>query len=486
MIAMGGCCVTVAEALTLSVIPQSPARRAPCYAHENRELLGARKRLFARWIARYPQDASYEPMLEMALQVRMPRDLPFLAPHFTDRLERANCEPHLRTTLSLPLQQAIESAIGGYVGKQQANGIRNAMALLVDVNSMGVIAEVGSADYFSKEIHGQVNGATMRRSPGSTLKLLLYALAMGEGLIQSHSLLRDEPGSFAEYNPENYDRSFAGPIQACAALQQSRNIPAVYLLAMLKKKSLYQLLREAGVKNLKPESYYGLTLALGSAEVSPVELAQLYGMLANRGKFRPLVTGLGFTPANDEAKQFISPEACFLVLDILKQVARPGAIRSSGLQQSSGGVAWKTGASWSYRDAWSVAVFDHYVLVVWVGNFSGESNGAFVGRRSAAPLLFNIIDAVRARESSGSSLAAWEDPRGFNLARVDLCALTGELKNLHCPQTIKGWFIPGVSPIHTCPVHRAIWINPAAVCGLRIVTRFPMHGRRFMKSGPVT
>jgi penicillin-binding protein 1C len=465
--------LTLAEALTLSVIPQSPARRAPRYAHENQaangELLKARKKLFAKWIERHPQAANYEPTLEMALQVRTPRDLPFLAPHFTDQLERANREPHLRTTLSLPLQQAVESAVGGYVATRQANGIRNATALLVNTNSMGVIAEAGSADYFSREIHGQVNGATMRRSPGSTLKPLLYALAMNEGLIQPHSLLKDEPSSFGEYNPENYDRGFVGPIQACAALQQSRNIPAVYLLSKLKKKSLYQLLREAGVKNLKPENYYGLTLALGSAEVSPVELAQLYAMLANHGIYRPLTMTPGDKTTHDDARQLISPEACFLVLDILKQSARPGAIRSSGLRQNNGGVAWKTGTSWSYRDAWSVAVFDHYVLVVWVGNFSGESNGVFVGRRSAAPLLFNIIDAVRARESSGPSLAVWENSQGLNLARVDLCALTGELKNPHCPQTVKGWFIPGVSPIHSCPVHQAIWVNPRS--GWRVKNR---------------
>ncbi|MDR0533407.1 MAG: penicillin-binding protein 1C [Verrucomicrobiales bacterium] len=462
--------LTLAEALTLSVIPQSPARRAPRYAHENRgsnaELLKARKILFTQWLAVHPQDANYEPTLDMALQVRTPHDLPFFAPHFTDQMERANRQPYLVTTLSLASQQLVERTITQYVAKQQANGIKNASALLVDINTMGVVAEVGSADYFNREIHGQVNGTTMRRSPGSTLKPLLYALAMDEGLIQPHSLLKDEPSSFADYNPENYDKGFVGPIQAADALRQSRNVPAVYLLFKLKKKTLYQLLQEAGIKYLKPESHYGLTLALGSAEISPVELAQLYAMLANRGKFRTLTTGLNPAANHETGKQLISPESCFLALDILKQTPRPGSIRSSGLRDANGGVAWKTGTSWSYRDAWSVAVFDHYVLVIWVGNFAGESSGNFVGRSSAAPLLFNIIDTLRAREPSASSLASWENPSGLNLTRIDLCALNGEPANRHCPQTVKGWFIPGVSPIQPCTVHQAVWINPAT--GLRV------------------
>ncbi|MDR1192324.1 MAG: penicillin-binding protein 1C [Verrucomicrobiales bacterium] len=469
--------LTLAEALTLAVIPQSPARRAPRAG--NVELARARGRLFARWVKRHPRDAGYGPTLDMAWPARAPRDLPFHAPHFTDWLERTNRAPRLTTTLSLPAQQIVERAVAAHVGRQRANGVRNAAALVVDTDTLGVVAAVGSADWFDAGIAGQVNGLLMRRSPGSTLKPLLYALALDEGLIQPLTLLRDEPGGFGDYNPENYDRAFAGPVHAAAALRQSRNVPAVWLLSKLRKKTLHGLLREAGVRHLRPESHYGLTLALGSAEVSPVELAQLYAMLANGGVFRPLTLAAPADRAGavvDAAPRLLSPEACFLVLDMLRETARPDAMRGGGARARGGGVAWKTGTSWSYRDAWAVAVFDHYALVVWVGDFSGGSDGQFVGRRAAAPLLFNIIDALRAREPAVAGPAAWENPRGLNLARVDLCAVSGAPARRHCPQTVKGWFIPGVSPIAPCAVHQVVWINPRT--GLRVTDGAAVAGAR--------
>ncbi|MDD5261797.1 MAG: transglycosylase domain-containing protein [Methylacidiphilales bacterium] len=513
--------LSLAEAVTLSVIPQSPARRAPRFPGEtargNDALLKARAALFAQWVEEHPQDAGLRPTLDMALQVKTPRNLPFLAPHFVDSLacmSQSSREIHqlslfpinkttgagnmqainpdaglsafcstfwqnilcefskedessgldsraaqyrVHSTLELSLQHTLEREVSQFVEKRRSGGVNNAAALLIDSRNMEVLAAVGSADYFSKDIDGQVNGTTMRRSPGSTLKPLLYALAMDEGLIQPHSLLKDAPSGFAGYNPENYDREFAGPIQACTALQQSRNVPAVWLSSRLKKHTLYQLLSQTGVKNLQEETHYGLTLALGSSEVSMEELARLYAMLANRGAYRPLRTSLDEVSA--EKQQLLSPEACFMVLDILKQTGRPDSLRSEGLRNNGGAVAWKTGTSWSLRDAWSVGVFDHYILVVWVGNFSGEGNEAFVGRRTAAPLLFGMIDAIRARISEAAGLADWEKSDGLNLERVDLCALSGEPAGAHCPRTIKDWFIPGVSPIQTCTVHQEIYVD---------------------------
>ncbi len=460
--------LSLAEAVTLSVIPQSPARRAPRFPGEtargNDALLKARAALFAQWVEAHPQDAELRPTLDMALQVKTPRNLPFLAPHFVDSLDSHPVQYRVQSTLDLSLQHTLEREVSQFVEKRGSAGVKNAAALLIDSRNLEILAAVGSADYFSKDIDGQVNGTTMRRSPGSTLKPLLYALAMDEGLIQPHSLLKDAPSGFAGYNPENYDREFAGPIQACTALQQSRNVPAVWLCSRLKKHTLYQLLSQTGVKNLQEESHYGLTLALGSSEVSMEELARLYAMLANRGVYRPLRKSLD--ESSSDKQQLLSPEACFLVLDILKQTGRPDGLRSEGLRNNGGAVAWKTGTSWSLRDAWSVAVFDHYVLVVWVGNFSGEGNEAFVGRRTAAPLLFGMIDAIRARNGESAGLADWEKSDGLNLERVDLCALSGEPAGAHCPKTIKGWFIPGVSPIQTCTVHQEIYVDTRT--GLRV------------------
>lgn len=452
--------LTLAEALTLSVIPQSPTRRTPHPEGENKALQDAREVLFSQWLAVHPEDEKERALLQMALQVRSLQALPFRAPHFVDRVnQRPGLPGVVKTTIDSDLQKVLEKEVTAFIRQHSDAGVHNAAALLVDASNMDVVAAVGSANYSSKEIDGQVNGVTMRRSPGSALKPLLYALAMDQGIIQPHSLMRDMPSSFAGYNPENFDREFIGPIQADAALRQSRNIPAVWLASQLKGKSLYQLLQESGVKDLRNESAYGLTIALGSTEVSMEDLARLYAMLANRGNFKNL--RMTSDDPVDAGRSLIRPEATFLVLDMLKPSVRPGAAtRCEGRRDGRGAVAWKTGTSWSFRDAWSVAVFDHYVMVVWVGNFDGKGNEIFVGKKTAAPLLFQMIDAVRLRRPVPDGLAAWEDPTGLNLEKCDLCSVTGELENDHCPHTFKGWFIPGVSPIRTCTVHQQIYIDP--------------------------
>ena len=470
--------LNLAEALTLSVIPQSPARRAPRYADEsskgNTALIEARKKLFDRWIGLHPADKKQEAALQMALQVRTPRDLPFLAPHFIDWKIKGNSDG--RTGLDLNLQRLCEDRIKSYIRMRCGQGIRNAAALLVDTQTMEVRAAVGSADFFSTEIEGQVNGLTMRRSPGSTLKPLLYALAMDEGLIHPQSLLKDAPMSLAGYNPENYDRDFVGPVSASAALQQSRNVPAVWLGSRLKEKSLHSLLKKCGILGLKEESFYGLTLALGSSEMSMVELAELYGMLANRGNFQKVKTGLRNGEEVSPSQQLISPEASYLVLDMLKQSPRPDLVRSEGLSGRQGSVSWKTGTSWSFRDAWSVAVFDRYVLVIWLGNFNGESNPALVGRQAAAPLLFSIIDSVRARVPAKEK-ARWESREGLNVEVIEVCALSGGLPCAQCSRKMQSYFIPGISPIDQCTVHRKILVD--ARTGKRVREKDP--GRKILE-----
>jgi len=466
--------LTLPEALTLTVIPQSPARRSPKAfvestlltesATANAHLLAARSALQQKWLEVHPQDAAKTSSLDMALQVGTVKDLDFLAPHFVEQLLRSpSPAPVVRTTLDLRLQRVLERQTRQFVTQRESQGVQNASALLIDTATMEVLASLGSANYRSAEIDGQVNGTLMRRSPGSTLKPLLYALAMDEGLIQPHSLLRDTPASFNGYNPENFDRDFAGPIQANRALLQSRNVPAVILASELKKRTLYELLQSCGIP-LKPESNYGLTLALGSAELSVQELATLYAMLANHGEWRPLKYTL--SESLPPPVRRLSPEASFLVLDILKDGSRPNGIRSEGRVNTRAPVAWKTGTSWSFRDAWSAAVFDHYVLVVWVGNFNGQTNAAFIGRQTAAPLLFSMIDAIRATNHSSEQQPAWLDRTGLNLAEVKLCSVCGELASPLCPQTMNGWFIPGVSPITPCQIHQAIYTDRKT--GLRV------------------
>jgi penicillin-binding protein 1C len=292
------------------------------------------------------------------------------------------------------------------------------------------------------------------------LKPFVYALALEQGLIHPLSILADAPRSFGEYNPENFDREFLGPIRASDALARSRNVPAVELASHLAHPTLYQFLSTAEVRLPKAEAFYGLALPLGGAEVSLQDLVRLYAVLANNGELQPLRFMARDCIA--KPKRILSPEAAFLTLEMLGNVPRPEMNCADG--NHSARVYWKTGTSHGFRDAWSIAVFDHYVLGVWVGNFDGRPKPAFVGRTAAGPLLFQIIDSLRAAWPEPTVLH--QPPPGANLKRAEFCALSGDLPNRFCTQHVEGWFIPGVSPIKTCDVHREVLVDVAT--GLRV------------------
>ena len=456
------------EAMTLAVIPQSPARRSPGTAAHEEALQKAREILLGQWLEIHPGAARLRGVLAMPLEMKLPRDLPFSAPHLVTEMMFAEKTPRAETklTLDLGLQDVLERQITQYLTTRETDGFRNACALLIDYRTMELRAAIGSADFHRADIQGQVDGLHAQRSPGSALKPFIYALAMDQGLIHPNSLLKDAPASFDGYDPENFDHGFAGPIKAKDALVQSRNVPAVDLESRLDPRhNLYALLNDAGIRHLQPESHYGLTIALGSAEVSPEEIGTLYAMLANRGVLRPLRRTLD-DPLNPGV-QLLSPEASYLTLGMLKDAVRPDAVDVPKLVNEARPVAWKTGTSFSYRDAWSVGVFDNYVLVVWVGNFDGTVNPEFVGRTAAAPLLFRMVDSLRAHSLQAVPLATcFTLTQDLNLRQVDLCAVSGMVAGLNCPQTEKGWFIPGKSPISACDVHRRIWVDNQT--GLRL------------------
>jgi penicillin-binding protein 1C len=208
------------------------------------------------------------------------------------------------------------------------------------------------------------------------------------------------------------------------------------------------------VRNLREESYYGLTLTLGGGEMTMEELVTLYAVLANEGMLKPLRT-LAADPPN-EGRRVLSPEAAFLVLDILKDNPRPTQGFRSEWTRNPLPVYWKTGTSFAFRDAWSIAIAGPYVIAVWVGNFDGASNPAFVGVEAAAPLLFEILDALRAQDPD---LPATQIRTPAALARVEVCAVSGHIPGPNCRHTVPTWFIPGVSPIQTCDVHRAVAVD---------------------------
>jgi penicillin-binding protein 1C len=437
------------EALTLSVIPQNPLKRTP----DNQQLLDIRNKLFSRWLQVYPEAALQQPKMHLPIVMRMPKTLPFIAPHFVNHVLQALPikTQSVRTTLDGRLQTILERITRQYVHQKAGLGVENAAVLVVDARDMSIQAAVGSVDFFNQRIQGQIPGTDIKRSPGSTLKPFIYGLALDQGLIHPATVLKDVPHRFGQYNPENFDYDFMGPVKARDALILSRNIPAIDLANQLTHPNLYELLETAEVSHLKSESFYGLALALGGGEVTMRELVGLYAMLVNDGMWHPLRQNTDETIA--KGKRMLSPEASFLVLDMLKDTPCSDA----NMTRYPLAVSWKTGTSSGYRDAWTVGSFGPYVLAVWLGNFNNQSNPALIGKKLAAPLFFALIDAMV--HEFGSLPTLTQDPKNLNLRRVDVCKASGMLPTRFCPDKEATWFIPGKSPIKTDTIYREVAID---------------------------
>lgn len=457
--------LTLGEALTLAVVPQSPARRAP--REGNAELLDARGTLAAAWRRSRGGDAAGEAARELPLRIRRPAELPFRAPHAAQALaaaaQRDGGGPVVRSTIDLALQRRVEAVLRAHVDRNRRVGVDNAAALLVDLRDLSVVASVGSASFFDDAIQGQVDGTRARRSPGSALKPFVYGLAIDQGLLQPMTVLRDTPQAFGARSPENFDGEFAGPLSAQDALVRSRNVPAVAVGLQLREPGFHAFLRTAGVGRLAPAAHYGLALYLGGPELTMREVAALYAMLANGGVLRPLRDRLD-DPAPADGTRLLSEAAAFVTLDMLAQQPRPDAAFVGGAVREAGPVYWKTGTSNGFRDAWTAGVFDHYVLVVWLGSFDGRPNPALVGIQVAAPLWMQIADALRATRPRGGAAPLDRPPSMLRppagVRRIEVCADSGDLPNEWCPRTVPTWYLPGVSPIRVSTLHRAVWVDP--------------------------
>jgi penicillin-binding protein 1C len=480
--------LTMGEIFTLAVIPQNPSVRSPLAVRRDggglpEELMEARRVLYESWLVLHPEDSSLRVEMDMPpyLVNRFPRRAPHLAEFLRygggeagsrnagtedgENLRRSR-SPRRRgramagagetTTLNPDFQNILERELESYLARNRNWGIRNGSMLLLDWTSMEVLAAVGSANYADDEIQGQVNGFASKRSPGSTLKPFVYALALEQGLIHPETMLKDSPRGFSEYTPDNYQGAFKGPVKAWFALVDSRNIPAVQLASEIRSPDLYDFLVQAGITGLKEKAHYGLSAVLGSADLTMLELAGLYAALPNGGVLKAprfLLNGEARAGPEENGRRILSPQAAALVLNMLERNPAPDDTRYGGGRSFP--VAYKTGTSIGFKDAWSIAVFDRYVLAVWLGNFSGEGNSAFVGRLTATPLQFRVIDALIA--AIPSPLPPRPMPEG--LARVSVCAVSGNIPHEDCPQVLDTWFIPGVSPIRRCRIHRRVYID---------------------------
>lgn len=371
--------LTEAQAALLVALPQAPALRSPDLHPE--EARAARDRVLARAAAVgvIDDDAAAAAMREPLPAARRP--FPAHAPHLADRLRATDPDARVhRTTLDLELQAALEALAADALRDLPPQA--TAALIVADVDSGRILASVGSADYTSDARRGFVDMTQAPRSPGSTLKPLVYGLAFSDGLAHPETMLVDRPANYAGYAPQNFDGAFRGPVTAREALQASLNLPVVELTQALGPARVMAALRQAGVAAVVPGDVPGLAVSLGGVGVSLKGLLQLYAAIARGGEAIALRTTESGEPA--PKARLMTPQAAWHVADVLAGAPRPAPWPDVPL-------AFKTGTSYGHRDALAIGFDGAHAVGVWVGRADGAPMPGAFGVEVAAPVLFETF-----------------------------------------------------------------------------------------------
>ena len=321
--------------------------------------------------------------------------------------------------------------------------INNGAVVIIDNKTHKVIAYVGSADFNDTTDAGQVNGAAAVRQPGSTLKPLLYAMCMDEGLLTPKIMMNDVAVNYNGYAPENYDQKYNGYVTAEYALEHSLNIPAVKSLPILGKDKLVQKLSACDFKQIqKDRNKLGLSMILGGCGTTLEELTGLFSAFANDGDY--ISPSYSDKDSLHKKVNVVSPEAAFMINDILSKVNRPDFPLNWQSTERMPKIAWKTGTSYGRRDAWSIGYNKNYTVGVWVGNFSGVGVPDLSGSNTATPLLFKIFNTI----DYDSDEAWFTQPKDCDTRMV--CSETGLLPADHCESLVMDYFIPLISSTAKC------------------------------------
>ncbi|HJR62963.1 MAG TPA: penicillin-binding protein 1C [Gemmatimonadaceae bacterium] len=449
--------VSLAQAATLAGIAHAPSSENPL-ASSRRARRRRQHALAAIQRSGYADAAAVALAQSEAIAARVVAP-DFLAPHFTTRALRwmsdsGQREQRVRTSIDLPLQQALEREVRHTVRVLADRGVHQAALVVLDNRRGEILAWVGSPDFWS-DTAGQTDMVVSARQPGSTLKPFLYGLAFERGYTAA-SVLADVPRTYltptGPYRPRNYDHRFHGPVRVREALASSYNVPAVALAEQIGAGSLLETLRQAGFASLaRSAEHYGLGLSLGNGDVTLLELANAYRALANGGVWRPYrwrASSAG-TPDTGPSRRIMSGRSAALVLDILSDPeARIPGFGVATPFDFGFPVAVKTGTSRHFTDNWAVATTGAFTVAVWVGNFSGRPMEGVSGITGAGPLLQRAVLAVAARHPPG----AFVTPRELGLRPVSICRLSG-LRAVHGCAQVTEWFIPGTEPGRGCDWH---------------------------------
>lgn len=455
-----------AECATLAVLPNSPSIIYP--GKNEGKLQRKRNFLLRKLLAKGYLDSTTYQLALLETLPGAPHELPDLAPHLLGRaMQEGQIGKRIKSSLHVQLQALVAEKVARHHQKMVANHVYNAAALVVDVRTGAALAYVGNTN--TNGDHGQyVDVITAPRSTGSLLKPILYGAALDEGILLPYQLLPDIPLFYQGFAPKNFDKKFYGAVPADVSLIRSLNVPFVFLLREYGYEKFHQKLVQMGLSSLnKPASYYGLSLILGGAESSLWEITAMYAGLVRTLNHDAL------SPHQKSAKKFyfpnhylfqadlskkaesldqemLNPSAIWHTFQAMQQVRRPEELAGWERFPSAKKVAWKTGTSFGFRDAWAVGLNDRYVVGVWLGNADGEGRPDLIGVKAAAPLLFDIFDELDGSVGFSQPVLATSE--------VKVCTQSGFLASDHCPHQETLFVSPKVQ-VPRCPYHQQLHLS---------------------------
>jgi penicillin-binding protein 1C len=459
--------LSLAQAVLLAVIPNRPNSLRIDRHHADAKV--ARD----KWLSYFMKEEVFErdkidaAFLEPVPQQRL--SIPPQTPHFCQYIRKINPDQtRYYTPIDPAKQQTTNKLLQNHVRRQLSLGVTNGAVLVVDNETLEVIAYCGSADFGDSQALGQVDGVQAIRSPGSTLKPAAYAQAFDLGLATPATPLLDIPTNYLGFNPENYDLTFWGQTSARNALAHSRNVPVVRLANEIGLERFLDLLGQAGFEDIKNRrEAFGLSVVLGGCGVSLAELTRFYSAFANEGKMGELkwerreVGSEGRGERREAGREtgggelqtaLFSRGASFIIADILSDLERPDLPKQFLEDSRLPKVAWKTGTSYGRRDAWSIGFSPRYTVGVWMGNFDGKGVPEMSGTSMAVPLLIDIFNALDYDQE------VWF-PQPPEVGERMVCSESGLVPGPSCQSKVKDFFLTNQSPLNACDQHEEVFVN---------------------------
>ncbi|MCS7076399.1 MAG: penicillin-binding protein 1C [Bacteroidia bacterium] len=361
------------------------------------------------------------------------------------------------TTIRSDIQKNTAKLLKKHVSQHQSTGVTNGAALIVDNKTHQVVAYCASADPTDLRTQGLVNGIEAIRSPGSTLKPLVYGLAIQEGYITPQTRLLDVPTDFGGYSPQNFDNTFQGEVSARYALINSLNVPTVRLARQIGIEKIIQMFADAHIKDAqKRKKQLGLSAVLGGIGTNLEELTAIYTAFAHQGVWQPLRYLVHEDTLNLPKVPILTPEANFIITDMLSKLSRPDMPTQFSNLENMPKIAWKTGTSYGKKDAWAIGYNPVYTVGVWLGNFSGKGISNLSAAQVATPLLFDIFYTILHKNQSYLWFKA---PKNIDVRYV--CSETGLLPSAYCPKEkeVMDVYIPYISPNAVCDRNQLLYTS---------------------------